>query len=46
MKLIKDGNTIELDNPIQIDAFISSGWVKEPETAPKPETKKPRKKKD
>lgn len=49
MKLIKDGNSIELDNPIQVDAFISSGYieVKEQETpAPKPEKKTTRKKKD
>lgn len=50
MKLTKNGMILELDNPIQIEAFRSSGYteVREPETAPKPEVKPKttRKKKD
>ena len=49
MKLTKNGVVLEIDNPIHIDAFKSSGWAEEPETAPKPDkvVKKPtRKKKD
>lgn len=50
MKLEKNGITLELDNPIQIEAFMTSGWVEEQEIpAPKPDkvVKKPtRNKKD
>lgn len=46
MKLEKNGNVIELDNPIHIDAFKTSGYTEVMEQAtpaPKPEkeAKKP-----
>jgi hypothetical protein len=51
MKLTKNGVTMEIENPIHIDAFKTSGWAEEQDIpAPKPEKKvvvKPtRKKKD
>lgn len=50
MKLTKDGIVVELENPVHVEAFKNSGFeeVKEQvKPAPKPEIKKPsRKKKD
>lgn len=50
MKLTKNGVVLEINNPIHIDAFKTSGWVEEQEIpAPKPNkvVKKPtRNKKD
>lgn len=46
MKLEKNGNVIELDNPIHIDAFKTSGYVEVKEQdnpAPKPEKKEVKK---
>lgn len=46
MKLEKNGNVIELDNPIHIDAFLTSGYKKVREQvipAPKPDKKEVKK---
>ena len=42
MKLEKDGQTVELNNPIHVAAFIAKGWreVEEKPKAAKPKAKK------
>lgn len=37
MKLYKDGKSVEINNPIHIRAYVSSGWREKQEPTPKQE---------